>query len=55
MFFCLLEVDGSLIQTKMRCGAGTQWRNVWWIRQGAPTWLLLLGAVTYDDTFLYSV
>lgn len=21
MFFCLLEVDGSLIQTKMRCGA----------------------------------
>ena len=29
------------------CGVGTQWCNVWWIRQGAPTWLLLLGAVTY--------
>ena len=30
------------------CGAGTQWRNVWWIRQGAPKRLLLLEAVTYD-------
>ena len=30
-----------------KCGAGTQWRNVWWIRQGAPKRLLLLGGVTY--------
>ena len=29
------------------CGAGTQWRNVWWIRQDPPKRLLLLGAVTY--------
>ena len=29
------------------CGVGTQWRNVWWIRQGTPKRLLLLGAVTY--------
>ena len=29
------------------CGVGTQWRNVWWIRQGAPKRLLLLGGVTY--------
>ena len=29
------------------CGAGTQCRNVWWIRQGTPKRLLLLGAVTY--------
>ena len=30
-----------------KCGAGTQWRNVWWIRQDAPTCLLLLEAVSY--------
>ena len=24
-----------------------QWRNVWWIRQGTPKRLLLLGGVTY--------
>ena len=33
------------------CGAGTQWRNVWWIRQGTPKRLLLLGAVTFIDGF----
>ena len=31
------------------CGAGTQWRNVWWIRQDASTCLFLLEAVTYTD------
>ena len=31
------------------CGVGTQWRNVWWIRQGTPKRLLLLGAVTFID------
>ena len=34
-----------------KCGAGTQWRNVWWIRQGAPKRLLLLGGVTYFHEF----
>ena len=29
------------------CGVWTQWRNLWWIRQGAPKRLLLLGGVTY--------
>ena len=39
------------------CGAGTQWRNVWWIRQDPPKRLLLLGAVTFvssnDWTFCF--
>ena len=33
-----------------KCGAGTQWRNVWWIRQGAPKRLRLLGGVTNEET-----
>ena len=33
-----------------KCRVGTEWRSVWWIRQSAPKWLLLLGEVTnvYD-------
>ena len=31
------------------CGVGTQWRNVWWIRQGTPRRLLLLRAVTNEE------
>ena len=30
-----------------------QWRNVWWIRQGAPKRLLLLGGVTFPFKQLY--
>ena len=37
-----------------KCGAGTQWRNVSWIRQGTPKRLLLLGAVTFIDGFSWA-
>ena len=36
----------DLNKSVINCGAGTQWHNVWWICQDAPTCLLLLEAVT---------
>ena len=37
------------------CGVGTQWRNVWWIRQGAPKRLIAFARRGHKYIFIWQI